>query len=276
MAHVLSRGLSRQFLFLLIFAGLPMAAGADAAVSYDADEALALSQSAIGKQLGDLQFYDSFGRVVSLQDYAGKPVLVSMVFTSCHHICPTTTRNIADAVRAAQEVLDSDSFTVLTIGFDTANDTPQAMAGFAKKQSVDNMPDWHFLSGTEDAIAKLSATLGFQYFQAGGGFDHIVQLTLLDRDLTVYRQVYGIEFTLPALMEPLKQLVYRRPQAQTHFIGSLVDRVRLFCTVYNPSTGRYEIDNSLFIQIAVGFLVIVSAFIFLWRGARVQKQSRAD
>jgi protein SCO1/2 len=53
-----------------------------------------------------------------------------------------------------------------------------------------------------------------------------------------------------------------------HPWASLVDRIRLFCTVYDPATGRYEIDNSLFIQIAIGLMVVLSVSFYLWREFR--------
>ena len=121
---------------------MPCASAQDSKL-WDRDAALAHSQAAIGKQLPDLELTNSDGRRVSLADYRGKPVLVSLIFTSCHHVCPTTTRRLAEAVRAARKALGDESFNVLTIGFDTANDTPAAMRGFARQQSVSE-PGWDF------------------------------------------------------------------------------------------------------------------------------------
>ncbi len=234
---------------------------------YDRDTALEISQSAIGNPLGDYQLTDRLNRSVNLRDYAGQPLLISMIFTSCHHVCPTTTKNLDRATRAAREILGDDSFKIVTIGFDSAHDTPDAMRAFAREQNI-HADGWEFLSGSRETIEALSADLGFQYFPSPRGFDHINQVTIIGRDNAVYRQVYGINFELPWLVEPLKELVLNRPESQGHVIASLVDRVRLFCTVYNPATGRYEIDNSLFIQTAIGFLVVLSGFVYLWRGFR--------
>lgn len=234
---------------------------------YDADAALEISQAAIGQSVGDYQFIDRLNRYVSLQDFAGKPLVVSMIFTSCHHVCPTTTLHLDDAVEAAREVLGEDSFEVVTIGFDAARDTPDAMRAFAREQGI-NVQGWRFLSGSPETIAALSEDLGFQFFASARGYDHINQTTIIDRDGAVYSQVYGVRFELPWLVEPLKQLVFNRPESAGHVFASLVDRVRLFCTVYNPASGRYEIDNSLFIQIAIGFMIVLSVALYLWRGFR--------
>jgi protein SCO1/2 len=244
---------------------LSAAASAAPTPGYDKDTALGISQDAIGNTLGHYEFTDPLNRKVDLRDNAGKPLLISMIFTSCHHVCPMTTKNLGEAVRAARETLGNDSFDVVTVGFDTLRDTPDAMRAFARAQGID-VEGWKFLSGSQETIEALSSDLGFQYFTSPRGFDHINQVTVIDRESVVYRQIYGITFDLPWLVEPLKELVFNRPTSQGHMIASLVDRVRLFCTVYNPATGRYEIDNSLFIQIAIGFLVVLAGFAYLWRG----------
>jgi protein SCO1/2 len=250
---------------MLILLPLCAVAQPDAGQQYDADRALQISQAAIGRQVGDHQFTDRLNRSVNLRDYAGKPLVISMIFTSCHHVCPMTTRNLDDAVNAAREALGEDSFEVITIGFDSARDTPAAMRAFARQQGVDTK-GWKFLSGSPESVAALSDELGFISFASPRGFDHINQTTIIDGSGTVYSQVYGVKFELPWLVEPLKQLVFNRPESSGHLLSSLVDRVRLFCTVYNSASGRYEFDNSLFIQIAIGFMIVLSVAVFLWRG----------
>ena len=123
--------------FILVIAGavLTASAFADDVDQYDPDAALQLSQKAIGQSIGDYGLIDALGNTVNLKsDYAGRPLVVSMIFTSCHHVCPATTKHLAKSVDAAREALGADSFDVVTIGFDVANDTPQAMAAFARKQ----------------------------------------------------------------------------------------------------------------------------------------------
>lgn len=238
---------------------------------WDEDSALAHSQAAVGRVIGDHAFTGRDGEPVSLHAFQGKPLLVSMVFTSCHHVCPTTTRRLAQAVRSAREVLGDDSFNVVTIGFDTANDTPSAMRTFARQQSVQD-PNWAFLSATPSAIEALAEDLGFIYFPSPRGFDHLTQVSVIDRDGRLYRQVYGMQFELPWLVEPLKELVLNRPQSKHQPLSGLVDRIRLFCTVYDPASDRYYFDYSLFIQMAIGLAGILVVGVFLFRGMRRRTQ----
>jgi protein SCO1/2 len=243
--------------------------------SYDADKALNISQGAIGKPLGDLRFTDSQGASVDLQDYRGKPLLISMIFTSCYHVCPAITRHLAIAVSHAREVLGDESFNVLTIGFDTAVDSPEAMSVFASAQGVGDST-WSFLSAEQETMEQLVDNIGFVYYPSPRGFDHINQVTVVDRDGLVYRQVYGAAFDLPWLVEPLKQLVFNRPQAAGDFAANLVNRVRLFCTVFDPTTGRYRFDYSLFVQIGVGAMAILAvAGWLLMEGLKSRRRKRA-
>ena len=230
--------------------------------AYDADGALEISQAVVGGTLRDLKFHDSQGRPVSLSEYQGRPLLISMIFTSCHHVCPAITRHLANAIEAAREVLEEDSFQVITVGFDSAVDTPDAMRMFAARQDV-NDPNWDFLSASADTVAKLVENIGFVYFPSPRGFDHINQVTVVDRGGVVYRQVYGAAFELPWLIEPLKELVFNRPQPGSHLISDLVGRIKLFCTVYDPNTGRYRFDYSLFVGIAVGAVIVLVVAIWL-------------
>ena len=234
---------------------------------YNADEALAISQAAIDTQLEDLSFINSHGETVKLNDYHGKPLLISLVFTSCHLTCPIITKQLELAVSAARDALGGDSFHVATIGFDPQKDTPQNMKNFATRQNID-LDGWDFLSASQAVIDKLTQQLGFTYFSSPRGFDHITQVSILDRKGVLYQQVYGDVFELPWLVEPLKELVFNRPSAERHLLSDLIAKVKIFCTVYNPNTGRYRFDYSLFIQILVGLLVIVSLSIYLLRESK--------
>jgi protein SCO1/2 len=253
-------GFPRKLVILLLLS-LPALLPAQEA-GYDGDLAIEISQAAIGRQLADYRLYDQQGQPVNVSDYRGKPLLISMIFTSCHHVCPAITRHLATAVEAAREALGEDSFRVLTIGFDTAVDTPEAMRVFARKQGVDD-PNWAFLSGPAETVDPLVNNIGFVHFPSPRGFDHINQVTIVDRDGIVYRQVYGAEFELPWLVEPLKELVYNRPQHGAPMGAGLLNRIKLFCTVYDPNTGRYKFDYSLFVGIGVGALMVLSILAWL-------------
>ena len=239
------------------------------ASEFDNKKALAISQAVMDRPVGAHSLVLGDGRRVSLADYRGKPLVVSLVYTSCYHICPTTTQHLARVVRIARDALGHDSFHVLTIGFDTRNDHPVAMGRFARQQNV-SIPGWDFASTSPAAMAQISKDLGFIYSPAPHGFNHLIQATVIDANGKVYRQVYGMNFDTPLLVEPLKELVYGKP-ASGSLLSDLSNRIKLFCTVYDPTNDRYRFDYSLFVGIIIGLISMTLIVIFIvreWRRPR--------
>jgi protein SCO1/2 len=239
------------------------------AAEYDRDEALAISQAAIGRPLADLIFRDVRGQSFRIADLKGKPLVVSLIYTSCHHICPMITRNIKATTEIAREALGADSFAVITIGFDWRVDTPDRMRMYASGHGID-VDGWYFLSGDAPSVTAISDNVGFQYFPSTKGFDHLSQTTIVDAEGIIYRQVYGEDFNAPALVEPLKELVFNTPR-DAGLVEHWVDNFKLFCTVYDPNSGRYRFDYSIFMTILVGTLCLGAIATFIvreWRHAR--------
>jgi protein SCO1/2 len=241
-----------------------------ARVSLDREEALRASDAAISRPIsGEYRFTDTMGRAVTLAGMRDSPVVVSMVYTSCYHTCPLVTEYLAEVVAVARKALGETSFRVLTIGFDAANDNPVRMRQFARERGIDD-PLWLFLSADAPTVTALARDLGFSFAASAKGFDHLTQATVLDRDGRVYAQVYGDRFPPPALVEPLKELVFSTPP-RAGLVASLTNEVKLFCTVFDPSTGRYRFDYTIFVEIFVAVTCMVAVAVLLvrtWRQAR--------
>ncbi len=258
---------------LLLFISLPAASvnylSAEKPVKelkqeFDYDIALKTSQSAIGKQPANYTFTNADGKPVKLEDFRGKPLVLSMVYTSCYQICPMTTRHLSKVVEKARDALGDDSFSVAVIGFDTEVDTPDAMQYFANKQGISNK-NWNLLSVNEEDLGSLSEDLGFLYYPTSSGYDHLIQATVIDADGKVYRQVYGQVFDTPLLVDPLLELVLGRPQPAQTFLSVLSNKIKLFCTVYDPRSDGYYFDYSFFVEIFVGITVIFGVVVFMRR-----------
>lgn len=255
---------------MLLTACLVLTALTGVAQEYDKDSALAVSQAAIGTQLDDYRLRDTRGQAFDLARLRGRPLVVSMIYTSCHHVCPIITRSLVDTVDVAREALGDDAFSVVTIGFDWKVDSPERMRQFATQQGAAGMDDWHFLAGDAQTIDTLSRNLGFLFFPSAKGFDHLAQTTVVGRNGTIYRQLYGVDLDTPTLVEPLKELVFDTPRS-AGLIDHWVSTFKLFCTVYDPSSDRYRFDYSIFMTIAVGLLslgAIATFVVYEWRNAQ--------
>lgn len=237
--------------------GLPTLDGGTTEITgFDYDKALATSQAAIGLEVTDVDFVSADGRNLKLSDFRGKPLVISMIFTSCHQICPMTTRHLAEVVDKARDALGADSFEVAVVGFDSPVDTPDAMRYFANKQGISDK-GWQVLSADQSAIDKLARDTGFLYFPSSAGFDHLIQATVIDADGKVYRQVYGQVFDTPLLVDPLIELVLGRSPPEQPMLDNLVAKIKLFCTTYDPVRDGYYFDYSLFVGMLIGGTIIL-------------------
>jgi len=247
-------------------------------VKIDEAQALALSQAAIGREVGDYVFRDTQGARVRLSDFRGRPLVISMIYSSCADVCPVITQTLESVDAIARDALGDDAYTIVTLGFDASTDNPVRMQSFARQNGVPISDHWLVLSGDLPSILGLSADIGFQFFESPKGFDHLTQTTILDARGKVYRQIYGETFQTPHFVEPMKSLVFG---TSTPFatLDDLINKVRLFCTIYDPTTDQYRFEYSIFFRILIGATVILSMMAFiakwLWQNRLANKKNIA-
>lgn len=249
----------RLLSFFLIF--LP--AGAQA---FDEKLALQESQAALGRSLANFSFRDSQNREVQLADLRGKPLVVNFVYTGCIQVCPAATQFLAGAVKEAERSLGPGSFRVATIGFNVPADSPAAMKDFARRFGIASR-DWLFLTPEVAARERLLAEFGFRAEATAAGFDHLLQVTIVDAQGRIYRQVYGDQFAAPLFTGPLLELVKNAPLERST-LGAAWDKVKILCTVYDPSAGGYRVSYAIVIEILVGASVLLATAAFVgleWR-----------
>jgi protein SCO1/2 len=236
---------------LAVPAALPVRA---AAQDLDDAEALRLSQAAIGRTLGGYALTAADGTSFTLEQLRGRPVVLSFIYTSCYYVCPSLTLRLRDTAKVARDALGAPAFSVVTVGFDTPRDTPDRMASYARERGIGG-PDWYLASADAATMARLTRDAGFTFAPSTKGFDHVTQTTIIDPSGRIVLQVYGEDFAPPSVVEPLKKLVWGG-KVDRPSIASLIDRVRLVCTIYDPASGRYRFDYSLIVEIVAGALAL--------------------
>ena len=261
----------RRHLAFAAFAWL-MALAAPAPAEDWRNAAIGNSQDVIGKPTPDLVLTGADGGRITLAQFRGKPLIVSLVYTGCADVCPTVVESLAAASRSAEETFGKGSFNILTVGFDTRRDTPDRMRSFAREHRAGG-ENWRFASADAATIDRLAQSVGFDFAASAGGFDHPAQVTVLDGEGKVFSQIYGGAFAPPSVVEPLKSLIYggARP---IFSLSGLSDRIKLICTVYDARTGRYYFDYSIILSVFIGASFLAGALHFLLRELR--KSVRAD
>jgi protein SCO1/2 len=242
----------------------------------DREMALRTSQAVVGSKIGDHTLLDREGKPVRLSSYRGKPLLVSFIYTGCFQVCPSTTRSLQETVQGLQKTFGVNKFNVVSIGFNQPDDSPIALKAFAAQYQI-NQPNWEFLSPSMSTVGALARDFGFVYAATPAGFDHVLQVSLLDADGRIVRQVYGEGIPPAELGEPLKMLLSGEPFEPTKMLDDVMDRIRILCTVYDPKTGDYVVDYTLPIQIAGGVTFFILMLIFSineWRSSRASASNK--
>ncbi len=256
---------------------LALLCSAMAGAALDEKRALRESQAAIGRVVGDYRFTDADGETVRLSAFRGKPLVVSFVYTGCFQICPTTTKHLETMVRQAERAIGPGTFRVATVGFNLPFDTPEAMRDFARKQGIRNA-SWSFLSPDPGSVEPLLADFGFLREATPAGFDHLLQVSILDAEGRIYRQVYGDSFDAPAFVGPLLELAQNAPRPAGG-LSALIEEIRLLCTVYDPAAGKYRVNYAVLIEILVGASVLIvgiTSVAIEWRRRRRTSEARVD
>jgi protein SCO1 len=251
----------------------PVLAWAQEVPTLDAAEAMRASQAAVGRLPADHVLLDREARPVSLAALRGKPLLVSFVYTGCFQVCPATTRALDETVRALTQRFGAQRFNVASIGFNQPADSPQAMKAFAAQHRITHA-NWDFLSAPTGTVAPLTRDFGFRYSPTPAGFDHVLQVTLVDADGRIVRQVYGDQPAAALLAEDLQQLLAGQPLPPPGVLADVIDRIRILCTVYDPSTGTYRVDYSLAWEIAGGVTFILFMALYMLNEWRVRRRER--
>lgn len=168
-------------------AGLALAVGGPAADANSepsrAHEVIASDAPLPGESIYQLpmQLTTQDGRRVSLDALRGRPVLITMFYSSCDGVCPLLAFAMRRMVVALPEA-QRGGLRVLMVSFDPERDSPQALQAFAELHKLDQ-PQWLLARASEPDVRGLAAVLGIRYRELPGGiFSHSAVITLLDPD----------------------------------------------------------------------------------------------
>lgn len=127
----------------------------------------------------ELDLTDQAGEPIGLDVFKGQPVLVSMFYARCPHVCPMiiSTIQMTEAELAPEQ---RERLRVLLVSLDPEHDTPERLAAAAAKQNVDTSR-WKLARTDAAGVRQLAAVLGIRFRQRPDGeFNHTTLITLLD------------------------------------------------------------------------------------------------
>ncbi len=223
----------------------------------------------------DLRFRDETGRDVTLGDYFdhGKPVVLTLVYYDCPMLCTLVLNGLAGAMKGMSLSPGTD-YDLVTVSFDPREKPPLAAA---KKKSYiqryghpEAAAAWHFLTGDEPSIARLTEAVGFHYVfdAATGQYAHATGIMIATSDGRLSKYLYGIDYSP-------RELRLALVDASSGHIGSPVDRVLLYCYHYDPSTGKYGLVVLNVIRLAgAATAVLLGGFVLVMVSRERRRRGR--
>jgi len=140
----------------------------------------------------DFELIDHTGRTVRLEDFRGRVVLVTAIFSRCGYSCPMIMRDLQDAVASlTPEQLNNLSIVVITL--DPENDAPKVLESVAASRNLSS-PPYHLLSGEPATVEKALDDFAFPRLRNTdtGTIDHANLFIFVDREgRIVYRFTVG-------------------------------------------------------------------------------------
>ncbi|MCZ0933370.1 MAG: SCO family protein [Oligoflexia bacterium] len=205
----------------------------------------------------DLEFANEEGQNRSLKSYfQEQPVLMTVIYYNCPSLCNFHLNGLF----AGLNKLKWKSYQFVVVSMDSTENSE--LAEEKKKNYLTEFQNLtsdpiHFLTGSEQAIQKLTDSLGFafRWDEETQQFAHSpVAYSLSPRGM-ISRYLYGVEF----LPQTLRLALLEAGKGK---VGNVIDRILLFCYRFNPKENKYSLYAVNLMKVG-GVLVIVALIALL-------------
>lgn len=216
----------------------------------------------------NLTFKNEKGEIVPLKSIVNgsKPVMLLLAYYGCPNLCNFFLNGVTDGLKELQYQAGKE-FEVVTVSIDPREDSELASAKKTSHIEALGKPDaaagWHFWVNNEertnphavDTNAKtLAEQVGFKYRwdDQSDQYAHTAAIVMLTPDGKVSRYLYGIQFAARDLRFGLLEAGGRK-------IGTIVDRMILFCYHYDPASKSYSLYARNVMRAGGGLTVLILA-----------------
>ena len=233
-------------------------------------QSVGIEQKLNGQLPLDSEFKDENGQIVKLGDYFGKgrPVVLALVYYECPMLCNEVLNGLTGSLKGIAFDAGKE-FDVVAISFDAReNDKPELTKNkkasylnrYGRGSGAEN--GWHFLTGTQSEIDKVTEAVGFNYEfdEKSNQFAHAGGIMVATPAGKLSRYLYGIDYSP-------KDLKFSLMDSAQNKIGNPVEQLYLYCFHYDPSSGKYglAILSVLRLLSVATLLAIGGMLILFWR-----------
>jgi protein SCO1 len=121
---------------------------------------------------------------ITLDSYRGRPLLITMFYTSCTSVCPLTTLAL-QRMDSALAPAERARLRILMVSLDPEHETAATLRQFAQQHHIEDAR-FTLATGKPGDVRLLAAALGIRYRALPDGtINHSAAIALLDREGTV-------------------------------------------------------------------------------------------
>jgi protein SCO1/2 len=220
----------------------------------------------LGEQVTlSLPVRDENGTTTTLGSYFGKrPVILVMAYYECPNLCTMVMNGVFAGIMPLSLVAGKD-YDVVSVSINPHDSSALAKA---KKNTyltgyhqMDRADGYHFLTADESTIEQLTKEVGFRYSYdtESHQFAHASGIMILTEDGKLSRYLMGVVFSQ-------KDLKYGLMDASGGKIGSLADKLVLYCYHYDPSQSKYGLAIANILRAGgVAILLVMGAMFYSFR-----------
>jgi protein SCO1/2 len=159
----------------------------------------------IGQPMPDWTLTNQQNKPIRIADLKGKLVVVQFLYTRCPmpEVCPRLAATFASIQRRFASEIGRE-LVLLSITLDPKFDTPSVLDAYAKLWRA-APPNWHMLTGSEEAIRHVAALFGIVYWPEEGVITHTSTIALIGRDGVLTARVEGLSFDARQLSDLIHQ-----------------------------------------------------------------------
>ena len=217
----------------------------------------------------DAVFKDENGKEVRLGEYfgKGKPVVLALVYYECPMLCNEVLNGLTGSLKGVSFDAGKD-FDVIAISFDAReNEKPDLAKNkkasyMSKYERKGTENGWHFLTGTQAEIDKVTQAVGFNYKfdEATNQFAHAGGIMMTTPDGRLSRYFYGIDY------QP-RDLKFGLIDSSEGKIGNPAEQLYLYCFHYDPANGAYgfAVLRGMRVASVLMLIAIGGMFFVFWR-----------
>ena len=136
----------------------------------------------VGESVPDFRLVDQDGKDIRLNDFRGKAVVLTFIYTRCPlpNFCPLMSKNFADLERRLSKEFP-DQYQLLSITMDPIFDRPAVLKEYAARYTA-NSGHWSFATGDPLQIQSIARSTGLYYAWEGGLISHDLRTVLIGPD----------------------------------------------------------------------------------------------